>query len=98
MTALPLTISDETRMVDVYDVDGDGRRYRTCDNVGAFRKRTGGKVWFGRVWFFRQADGSYKAMRTETFLNRSGYPLVAWADQIAGNTTSQHNSAQRAGR
>lgn len=98
LTTLPLTIADETRLVDVYDVHGDGRIYATCNMVGAFRKRTGGKVWFGDIWFFKQADGSYKAMRTATFLNRSGYPLVAWADQIVMGTTSQHNSAQKSGR
>ncbi len=90
-----LTIDGETRDVEARDVWGDGKRFDSCLAVGAYRKRPGAKVWAERVIFWRQEDGSYRANRSTTILNRAGYPLVGWADKInpASRGASKHNSA-----
>lgn len=91
----PLTIDGETREVEARDVWGDGKRFDSCQAVGAYRKRPGAKVWAERVTFWRQDDGTYRANRSTTILNRAGYPLVGWADKInpASRGASKHNSA-----
>ena len=86
-----LTIGGQTRDVEVRDVRGNGERYDSLLPIGAYQKN-GGKVWPGKVIFWRQQDGSYRHSLVETFLNRSGYRLIAWADQI-GSSASNHNSA-----
>ena len=93
----PLTIDGETRDVEARDVWGDGKRFDSVLAVGAYRKRPGAKVWAARVIFWLQADGSYRANRTTTILNRSGYPLVGWADKINPESrgASKHNSANQ---
>lgn len=90
-----LTIGSETRDVEARDVWGDGKRFDSCQAVGAYRLRAGAKVWAERVTFWRQEDGSYRANRSTTILNRSGYPLVGWADKIKPDShgASKHNSA-----
>lgn len=92
-----LTINGETRDVEARDVWGNGKRFDSCQAVGAYQKRMGAKMWAERVSFWRQADGSYKANRSTTILNRSGYSLVGWADKIdpASRGASKHNSARQ---
>lgn len=92
-----LTINGETRDVEARDVWGDGKRFDSCLPVGAYCKGAGNKLWAERVIFWRQADGSYKANRSTTILNRAGYALVEWADKIdpASRGASKHNSASQ---
>jgi hypothetical protein len=88
----PLEINDETRLVEVRDVWGDGKAFDTVKPVGAWQKRSG-KQWASIVRFWQQPDGSYKPDTWTVRLNRQGYRLVGWADQIAQQQESQHNSA-----
>jgi len=94
-TTLPLTINDETRMVEVYDIFGTGRRLDSVQRVALYQKRSGGKLWAENVIFWLQRDGSYRANLLTTILNRSGYHAVAWNDAHYGNR-SEHNSASSA--
>lgn len=87
-----LTIGKETRVVSARQVwIGDVTRFDTVEPVGVYRKH-GGKTWSGRVTFWQQKGGSYKAARQTSFLNRNGYALVAFNDDTVSNR-SQHNSA-----
>lgn len=90
-----LTIDGETREVEARDVWGDGQRFDSVLPVGAYRKSPGAKVWADRIFFWRQPDGSYKASRSATILNRAGYPLIGWADKFSPESasSSKHNSA-----
>lgn len=92
-----LTIDGETRDVEARDVWGDGKRFDSVQAVGAYRKRQGAKVWADRIIFWRQTDGTYRASRSATILNRAGYPLIGWADKIdpASRGASHHNSARQ---
>ena len=64
--------------------------HEAVSQKGAFRK-TGGKVWEAKlVWIDNGKDAFLKT--SETFLNRGGYKLVAFAEEAKTNH-SQHNSA-----
>lgn len=89
---LNLTIAGVTKTVECRDLYGDETRVMTVANVALFQKRAGTKLWPERVTFWKQADGSYRAMMTTTILNRSGYRAVAWNEEQFKNR-SVHNSA-----
>ena len=91
MTTLTLTIGNETREVEVWDNHSGGEWLQTRGHVGAYRKGSG-KVWKDSVAFRRQADGTYRPLRTAVFMNRDGYSLVGWADTITETRVSKHNS------
>lgn len=94
-TTLTLTIGTESREVAVRDIWGDGERLDTVERVGAFKKPGANKVWAHGVTFWRQADGTYKAARSTTILNRTGYTLIGFADEINDRAASKHNSSYR---
>lgn len=91
-----VTIRRETRTV-TFTV----RRYHESgremcidsDARGAFCKG-GGKVWFRRLDFITNNGRTDWTVRTnEVFLNRNGYRLIDWADNVEGQNDSEHNSA-----
>ena len=88
-----IKIGKETREVEFYS-KGRGPQDAFHDAVsqkGAFRKN-GGKVWESELtWIDNGVDAGF-LQTNECFLNRNGYRLVAFADQVKANH-SQHNSA-----
>lgn len=89
-----VTIAGETRTVEAVTYDfWENRRAHSLRAVGAFQKRPGQKVWCDTLTFWLQPDGSWKVAQSNTFLNRSGYRLIGWADKQDKNR-SEHNSAR----
>lgn len=92
LTTQPVTIKGETRVVEFRDIWDTGERLDSIERVGAFAK--GGKKWAHRITLWRRPDGSYRLSTSTTILNRSGYALVGWADEvISDRNVSRHNSA-----
>ena len=67
--------------------------FESACNVGIYKKHGNNKQWIGKITFYKQTDGSFKAQFNEVFLNRSGYKLVAFNSESCNNI-SQHNSAR----
>lgn len=88
-----LTLRGETRQVEARDCWGDGKRFDSIAAVGAYQRRPGARIWADRIFFWQQKDGTYRAATSTTILNRSGCPLVGWADKLVQCNPSQHNSA-----
>ncbi len=91
-----VTIRGTTRPVTFTVVTYENGREQ-CDSMktdtrGAFSK--GGKVWFTRLDFINNNGRTDWTVRTnEVFLNRNGYRLIDWADNVKGKHDSKHNSA-----
>ena len=94
---LTLTIGSETREVEARLVR-DGF-YMSRMPVGSYRKGSGRKVWADYICWFLRPDGTLRASRTTTILNRGGYALVGWADATSETSASKHVGAMpEAGR
>ncbi|MDP2361633.1 MAG: hypothetical protein Q8O14_12935 [bacterium] len=89
-----LTLGRETCLVSITTMANIGQPERAYsdDFCGAYQKCEGCKVWKQTIQFWAK-DGRWVPSMVETILNRHGYRLIGWADNMPAAARSKHNSA-----
>jgi len=95
-TKVNFTIRGVTKEIEIIQQEETNVWYRTTDyTCGVYKKHGANKQWLSYITyitFIREVDGSFRALTTETFMNKSGYKLVSFNDGDCQNL-SLHNSA-----